>query len=51
MSEKVKAVRIHQNGGPEVMQWEDVEVREPKTEEVLLRHTVAVLNFIDINHN
>ncbi len=24
-----KAIRIHQNGGPEVLQWEEVEVGEP----------------------
>jgi NADPH2:quinone reductase len=25
----VHAIRIHQNGGPEVMKWESVEVGEP----------------------
>ena len=50
MSQTVKAVRIHQTGGPEVMQWEDVEIGEPEAGEVLLRHNVAGLNFIDINH-
>ena len=32
------------------MKWEDVEVGEPQAGEFLLRHTVAGLNFIDINH-
>lgn len=45
-----KAIRIHETGGPEVMRWEDVDVRDPGPGEVLLRHTVAGLNFIDINH-
>lgn len=50
MSQTVKAIRIHKTGGPEVMKWEDVEVGDPQAGEVLLRHTVAGLNFIDINH-
>ena len=50
MSQTVKAIRIHETGGPDVMKWEDVEVGEPQAGEVLLRHTVAGLNFIDINH-
>lgn len=41
------AIRMHQNGGPEVLQWEEVEVGEPKAGEVLLRHTAVGLNFID----
>lgn len=50
MSKIAKAIRIHETGGPEVMKWEDVEIRDPGPDEVLLRHTVAGLNFIDINH-
>jgi NADPH:quinone reductase len=50
MPTTAKAIRIHETGGPEVMKWEDVEVRDPGQGEVLLRHTVAGLNFIDINH-
>ena len=45
-----KAIRIHETGGPEVMKWEDVEIADPGPGEVLLRHSVAGLNFIDINH-
>ena len=50
MTITAKAIRIHETGGPEVMKWEDVEVADPGPGEVLLRHTVAGLNFIDINH-
>ena len=50
MPSTVKAIRIHETGGPEVMKWEDVEIADPGAGEVLLRHTVAGLNFIDINH-
>ena len=50
MSITAKAIRIHETGGPEVMKWEDVQVGDPGAGEVLLHHTVAGLNFIDINH-
>ena len=42
------AVRIHTNGGPEVLQWEEVEVAEPKTGEAIVRQVAAGLNFIDV---
>jgi NADPH2:quinone reductase len=44
------AIRIHQVGGPEVMQWEAVEVGNPGPGEVRLRHTAVGLNFIDVYH-
>tara|TARA_B100000029_G_scaffold429310_1_gene439631 strand:+ start:148 stop:1128 length:981 start_codon:yes stop_codon:yes gene_type:complete len=42
------AVRIHSNGGPEVLQWEKVEVAEPKSGEAIVRQIAAGLNFIDV---
>jgi NADPH2:quinone reductase len=45
-----KAIRIHENGGPEVLRWEDVEVGEPGPGEVRLRHTAVGLNYIDTYH-
>ncbi len=42
-----KAVRIHQTGGPEVLQLEDVEVAAPGAGEVRLRHVAVGLNFAD----
>ena len=42
------AIRIHRYGGPEVMQWEAVEVPEPGPAEVRVRHTAIGLNFIDV---
>jgi NADPH2:quinone reductase len=42
------AIRIHRYGGPEVMQWEAVEVGAPGPGEVRLRHTAVGLNFIDV---
>ncbi|HEY8592574.1 MAG TPA: quinone oxidoreductase [Sphingomicrobium sp.] len=44
------AIRIHQHGGPEVLQWEDVEVGEPGSGEVRIRQHAAGLNFIDVYH-
>jgi hypothetical protein len=37
--EIMKAIRIHENGGPEVMRWEDCELPPPGSGEVRLRHT------------
>jgi NADPH2:quinone reductase len=43
-----KAIRIHQTGGPEVLQYEDVDVAAPASDEVQLRHTAIGVNFIDV---
>ena len=42
-----KAIRIHENGGPEVMRWEDVEVGAPGPGQVRIKHSAIGLNFID----
>lgn len=42
------AIRIHQYGGPEVLQWEEVEVRDPRPNEVKIRHTAVGLNFVEV---
>jgi NADPH:quinone reductase len=44
-----KAIRIYENGGPEVLRWEDVDVPQPGPGEVLLRHTAVGLNYADVN--
>ena len=44
-----RAIRIHQNGGPEVMRFEDVEIGPPASGEVRLRHTAIGINFSDVN--
>ncbi len=43
-----KAIRIHQTGGPEVLQWEDIEVGDPGAGQVRLRQTACGLNYIDV---
>ena len=42
------AIRIHENGGPEKMLWEEVEIGSPGPGQVLVRNTAVGLNFIDI---
>ncbi|WP_315763211.1 MULTISPECIES: quinone oxidoreductase [unclassified Bradyrhizobium] len=42
------AIRFHQAGGPEVLQWEEVEVGKPGPGEARIRHTAVGLNFVDI---
>lgn len=45
-----KAIRIHQYGGPEVLQWEEVSVGAPGAGEAKLKQTAVGLNFIDVYH-
>jgi len=47
---KAKAIRIYKYGGPEVLQFEDVEVADPGEGEARIRHTAIGLNFIDTYH-
>ena len=44
-----KAVRIHANGEPDVLVWEDVELPPPGPGEARIRHTAISINFSDIN--
>jgi NADPH2:quinone reductase len=44
------AIRIYQNGGPEQLKWEPVEVGSPGPGEVLVRNTAIGLNYIDTYH-
>lgn len=43
----VKAIVMHEPGGPEVLKWEDVTVGEPGTGEARVRNTAVGLNFLD----
>jgi NADPH2:quinone reductase len=42
-----KAVRYHKQGGPEVLQLDDVTVGEPGQGQVRIRHTAIGVNFVD----
>ncbi len=45
----MKAIRMHRNGAPDVLVWEDHALAAPGTGEVRIRHTAIALNFSDIN--
>jgi NADPH2:quinone reductase len=42
------AIRLYENGGPEVLKWEAVELGDPGPGQVRLRHGAVGLNFIDV---
>jgi NADPH2:quinone reductase len=42
-----KAIRFHTQGGPEVLQVDDIPVGEPAQGQVRIRHTAIGVNFVD----
>jgi NADPH:quinone reductase len=42
------AIRIHKQGGPEVMEWEEIQLGKPGPGEALIRQTAVGLNFVDV---
>ena len=44
------AIRVHEQGGPEVMRWEEVALPELQAAEARVRHHAVGLNFLDIYH-
>ena len=44
----MKTIRVNENGGPEVLSYEDVEVLEPGPGQALVRLAASGVNFIDI---
>lgn len=44
------AIQIHQTGGPEKLQWEEVKVGNPGHGQVLIKQTAVGLNYIDVYH-
>lgn len=44
------AIRIHEQGGPEVMKWEEVDVAAPGPGQVSIAHKAVGLNYIDCYH-
>ncbi|HMF69217.1 MAG TPA: alcohol dehydrogenase catalytic domain-containing protein, partial [Phyllobacterium sp.] len=44
----VKAVRIHQHGGPEVLTYEDISIGTPGPGEAHIRNEAIGLNFLDV---
>src|SRR5437773_4056134 len=45
---RMKAIRIHEDGGPEVLRYEDAPDPEPRPGEVLIRLRAASLNHLDL---
>ena len=43
-----RAARIEQHGGPEVIQWIDIDLPDPAEDQVRIRSTAVGLNFIEI---
>lgn len=43
-----KAIVIRETGGPEVLNYESIDLAEPNEGEALVRHTAIGLNFIDV---
>ena len=46
----VRAVRIHEYGGPDVLRFEEVQVGAPGAGQVRVRHSAIGLNYIDTYH-
>jgi NADPH:quinone reductase len=46
----VKAIRIHETGGPEVLRLEEVPLPAPVAGQARVRHTAIGVNFIDTYH-
>ena len=44
----MKAIRVHQTGGPDVLRWEDATLGEPGPGEARVRHAAVGLNFVDV---
>jgi NADPH2:quinone reductase len=44
------AIRIHKQGGPEEMKWEETELPKIQEGDVLIKHTAIGLNYIDTYH-
>ncbi len=44
----MKAIRVNENGGPEVLSYEDVEILEPGPGQARVRLAASGVNFIDI---
>jgi NADPH2:quinone reductase len=46
----VRAIRMHEVGGPEVLRYEEVQVGEPGPGEARVRITATGVNFVDVYH-
>jgi NADPH2:quinone reductase len=44
----VKAIRVHEHGGPDAMKWEEVELGAPGPGEARVKHAAIGINFVDV---
>lgn len=44
----MKAIRINEFGGPEVLKYQEIQVPEPQTDQVLVRIQAIGINYVDI---
>jgi NADPH2:quinone reductase len=44
-----KAIRIHANGGPEVLRYEDIDLASPGPGQARVRHSAIGVNYSDVN--
>jgi NADPH2:quinone reductase len=44
----LKAIRVHEHGGPDAMKWEEVELGAPGTGEARVKHAAIGINFVDV---
>lgn len=47
---KARIAQLQRTGGPEVIEWRDVDLPAPASDEVTVRHEAVGLNFIDVYH-
>jgi NADPH2:quinone reductase len=45
-----RVIRVHQPGGPEALQWEELDLPDPGPGQVRVRNTAVGVNFIDVYH-
>ena len=44
----VKAIRVHETGGPEVLKYEDIEIPAPDKGEIQIRQHAIGVNFLHV---
>jgi NADPH2:quinone reductase len=47
-NQMVKAIRIHENGAPEVLKFEEIDLPAPGPGEVQIRHHAIGVNYVDV---
>jgi len=45
-----RVIKVEKNGGPEVLEIKNIEVRDPRPDQVLIEHKAIGLNYIDTYH-